>query len=88
MEIKRRMISADILLQNVGRIVEVKLGVGKSVSGKLKWFDEHTNLVLEVSDGEKTSFTFIRGGNVVQLNGLVFNMEAFRDEKGFRSRGV
>jgi small nuclear ribonucleoprotein (snRNP)-like protein len=67
--------SNSILVQNLDKVIEVRLGVGKSVSGKLKWFDEHLNLLLEVSDMKKTSFVMVRGSNVVLLSGLDFRSE-------------
>jgi small nuclear ribonucleoprotein len=42
--------TTEILEQNLGKIVLVKLKGGKGLRGRLKGFDQHLNLVLEETD--------------------------------------
>lgn len=67
--------ATDILEQNLGKIVLVKLKGGKSLRGKLKGFDQHLNLVLEetedTTDAEnvkKLGSIIVRGDNVVLIS--------------------
>jgi small nuclear ribonucleoprotein (snRNP)-like protein len=42
--------TTEILEQNIGKIVLVRLKGGKSLRGRLKGFDQHLNLVLEETE--------------------------------------
>ena len=67
--------TTDILEQNIGRMVIVRLKGGKSLRGRLKGFDQHLNLVLEeteeTTDAEKVKklgLIIVRGDNVVLIS--------------------
>jgi len=67
--------TTEILEQNLGKVVLVRLKGGKSLRGKLKGFDQHLNLVLEetedttvVENQKSLGLIIVRGDNVV-LNG-------------------
>jgi len=76
--------TTDILEQNLGKIVLVRLKGGKSLRGRLngkslrgrlKGFDQHLNLVLEETDDttnientRKLGLIIVRGDNVVLIS--------------------
>jgi len=67
--------TTEILEQNVGKIVLVRLRGGKKLRGKLKGFDQHLNLVLEDTDDttdienpKKLGLIIVRGDNVVLIS--------------------
>ncbi len=67
--------TTDILEQNLGKIVLVRLKGGKSMRGRLKGFDQHLNLVLEETDDttdiestRKLGLIIVRGDNVVLIS--------------------
>jgi small nuclear ribonucleoprotein len=67
--------TTEILEQNLGKIVLVRLKGGKSLRGRLKGFDQHLNLVLEETDDttnientKKLGLIIVRGDNVVLIS--------------------
>ncbi len=67
--------TTDILEQNLGKMVIVRLKGGKSMRGKLKGFDQHLNLVLEetedttnIEEVKKLGLIIVRGDNVVLIS--------------------
>jgi len=67
--------TTEILEQNVGKIVLVRLRGGKKLRGKLKGFDQHLNLVLEETDdttdienSKRLGLIIVRGDNVVLIS--------------------
>jgi len=67
--------TTEILEQNVGKVVLVRLRGGKKLRGKLKGFDQHLNLVLEETDdttdienSKKLGLIIVRGDNVVLIS--------------------
>lgn len=67
--------TTEILEQNIGKIVLVRLRGGKSLRGKLKGFDQHLNLVLDETDDtsdieniKKLGLIIVRGDNVVLIS--------------------
>jgi small nuclear ribonucleoprotein len=67
--------TTEILEQNLGKIVLVRLKGGKNLRGKLKGFDQHLNLVLEETEDTTTSENvrklgqiIVRGDNVVLIS--------------------
>jgi small nuclear ribonucleoprotein len=65
---------AEILDQSLGKIVVVRLKVGKILRGRLKGFDQHLNVVLaeteditEAENAEKLGLIILRGDNVVLI---------------------
>lgn len=67
--------TTEILEQNVGKVVLVRLRGGKNLRGKLKGFDQHLNLVLEETDDttdientKKLGLIIVRGDNVVLIS--------------------
>jgi len=67
--------TTEILEQNVGKVVLVRLRGGKNLRGKLKGFDQHLNLVLEETDdttdienSKKLGLIIVRGDNVVLIS--------------------
>jgi small nuclear ribonucleoprotein len=67
--------TTEILEQNLGRVVLVRLKGGKSLRGKLKGFDQHLNLVLEetedttqVENQKSLGLIIVRGDNVVLIS--------------------
>ena len=67
--------TTEILEQNIGKIVLVRLKGGKSLRGKLKGFDQHLNLVLEetedtsnIESQRKLGLIIVRGDNVVLIS--------------------
>ena len=65
--------TTEILEQNIGKIVLVRLKGGKSLRGRLKGFDQH--LVLEetedttiVENQRKLGLIIVRGDNVVLIS--------------------
>ncbi len=67
--------TTEILEQNLGKIVLVKLKGGKGLRGRLKGFDQHLNLVLEETDDttdpestRKLGLIIVRGDNVVLIS--------------------
>ena len=67
--------TTEILEQNIGKIVLVKLKGGKGLRGRLKGFDQHLNLVLEETDDtsnpenmRKLGLIIVRGDNVVLIS--------------------
>ncbi|NIO37814.1 RNA-binding protein [Candidatus Bathyarchaeota archaeon] len=67
--------TTEILEQNLGKMVIVRLKGGKSLRGKLKGFDQHLNLVLEetedtsnIEDVKKLGQIIVRGDNVILIS--------------------
>lgn len=67
--------TTQILEENLGKMVIVRLKGGKSLRGKLKGFDQHLNLVLEetedttdVENTKKLGLIIVRGDNVVLVS--------------------
>jgi len=67
--------TTEILEQNVGKVVLVRLRGGKKLRGKLKGFDQHLNLVLEETDdttdienSKRLGLIIVRGDNVVLIS--------------------
>lgn len=64
--------TSEILEQNLGKIVLVRLKGGKSLRGRLKGFDQHLNLVLEETEDtenmKKIGLIILRGDNVVLIS--------------------
>jgi small nuclear ribonucleoprotein len=67
--------TTEILEQNLGKMVIVRLKGGRSLRGKLEGFDQHLNLVLErtedttdVEDVKKLGLIIVRGDNVVLIS--------------------
>jgi len=67
--------TTEILEQNLGKVVLVRLKGGKSLRGRLKGFDQHLNLVLEetedttvVENQKKLGLIIVRGDNVVLIS--------------------
>jgi len=65
----------QILEENLGKTVLVRLRGGKNLRGRLKGFDQHLNLVLEEADDitdaeniEKLGVIIVRGDNVVIIS--------------------
>ena len=65
---------AEILQQSLGKIVVVRLKVGKILRGRLKGFDQHLNVVLaeteditKAENAEKLGLIILRGDNVVLI---------------------
>jgi len=72
---KMSEMTTEILEQNIGKIVLVRLKGGKSLRGRLKGFDQHLNLVLEetedttnVENQRKLGLIIVRGDNVVLIS--------------------
>jgi len=72
---KMSEMTTEILEQNLGKIVLVRLKGGKSLRGRLKGFDQHLNLVLEETEDTTTSenvrklgMIIVRGDNVVLIS--------------------
>ena len=72
---KMSEMTTEILEQNIGKIVLVRLKGGKSLRGRLKGFDQHLNLVLEetedttdVESQKKLGLLIVRGDNVVLIS--------------------
>src|SRR4030066_2353753 len=72
---KMSEMTTEILEQNIGKIVLVRLKGGKSLRGRLKGFDQHLNLVLEetedttnVESQRKLGLIIVRGDNVVLIS--------------------
>ena len=67
--------TTEILEQNLGKIVLVRLKGGKGLRGRLKGFDQHLNLVLEETEDntsadntKKLGLIIVRGDNVVLIS--------------------
>ena len=67
--------TTEILEQNIGKIVLVRLKGGKNLRGKLKGFDQHLNLVLEETEDtsnsenvKKLGMIIVRGDNVILIS--------------------
>ena len=67
--------TTEILEQNLGKIVLVRLKGGKSLRGRLKGFDQHLNLVLEETEDttnaesmKKLGLIIVRGDNVILIS--------------------
>jgi len=65
----------QILEENIGKTVLVRLRGGKNLRGRLKGCDQHLNLVLEEADDitdaeniEKLGVIIVRGDNVVIIS--------------------
>jgi small nuclear ribonucleoprotein len=72
---KMSEMTTEILEQNLGKVVLVRLKGGKSLRGRLKGFDQHLNLVLEETDDttnientKKLGLIIVRGDNVVLIS--------------------
>lgn len=64
--------TTEILEENLGKMVIVRLKGGRSLRGRLKGFDQHLNLVLEdtenttdIENVKKLGLIIVRGDNVV-----------------------
>lgn len=66
--------TTEILEQNLGKMVIVRLKGGKGLRGRLKGFDQHLNLVLEETEDTtnvetvKLGLIIVRGDNVVFIS--------------------
>ncbi len=67
--------TTEILEQNLGKMVIVRLKGGRSLRGKLKGFDQHLNLVIEetedttsVENVKRLGLIIVRGDNVVLVS--------------------
>jgi small nuclear ribonucleoprotein len=67
--------TTEILEQNIGKVVLVRLKGGKNLRGKLKGFDQHLNLVLEETEDtsnsenvKKLGMIIVRGDNVILIS--------------------
>ena len=67
--------TTEILEQNLGKIVLVRLKGGKSLRGRLKGFDQHLNLVLEKAEDvshtdtiKELGLIIVRGDNVIMIS--------------------
>lgn len=67
--------TTEIMEQNLGKTVLVRLKGGRSLRGKLKGFDQHLNLVLEetedtssIENVKKLGLIIVRGDNVVLIS--------------------
>jgi small nuclear ribonucleoprotein len=67
--------TTEILEQNLGKIVLVRLKGGKNLRGRLKGFDQHLNLVLEETEDtteaentKKLGLIIVRGDNVILIS--------------------
>jgi small nuclear ribonucleoprotein len=67
--------TTEILEQNIGKVVLVRLKGGKNLRGRLKGFDQHLNLVLEETDDtsnseniKKLGMIIVRGDNVILIS--------------------
>jgi len=67
--------TTEILEQNLGKMVIVRLKGGRSLRGKLKGFDQHLNLVIEetedttsVENVKRLGLIIVRGDNVVLIS--------------------
>ena len=67
--------TTEILEENLGKKVIVRLKGGRSLRGVLKGFDQHLNLVLEETenttdeeDVKKLGLIIVRGDNVVIIS--------------------
>ena len=67
--------TTEILEQNIGKVVLVRLKGGKNLRGKLKGFDQHLNLVLEETEDtsnseniKKLGTIIVRGDNVILIS--------------------
>lgn len=67
--------TTEILEENLGKMVIVRLKGGRSLRGRLKGFDQHLNLVLEdtenttdVKNVKKLGLIIVRGDNVVIIS--------------------
>ena len=65
----------QILEENIGKTVLVRLRGGKSLRGRLKGFDQHLNLVLEEAEDttsaeslKKLGVIIVRGDNVILIS--------------------
>lgn len=72
---KMSEMTTEILEQNLGKIVLVRLKGGKSLRGRLKGFDQHLNLVLEETEDttntenmRKLGLIIVRGDNVILIS--------------------
>ena len=67
--------TTEILEQNIGKVVLVRLKGGKNLRGRLKGFDQHLNLVLEETEDtsnseniKKLGMIIVRGDNVILIS--------------------
>ena len=67
--------TTQILEESLSKIVLVRLKGGKSLTGRLKGFDQHLNLVLEETDDttdpenlKKLGVIIVRGDNVIIIS--------------------
>ena len=63
--------TTDILEQNLGKIVLVRLKGGKSLRGRLKGFDlvlEETDDTTNIENTRKLGLIIVRGDNVVLIS--------------------